>query len=165
MDKKVAFNVKIKSFTWKNYVLIICKKGFQLMKESPNSKISTYSLKNAVVLDQSEKSDPKISIISPLYKFLIKINRPEDKNLILSKIEEIIKENSAKTAFSEEYLKHLKEYANHEDKSPIESVLFKLNSYKLLIGEMDIQLLKFKSMIKEKLNSSLTGEFWLFIMI
>ena len=160
MDNKLAFLVKIKYFTWKNFILIIRKTNFQIMKESPKiDKIKTYSLVNTVVIDKSEKLDPKIEIISPLYNLLIKIINPEDKDIILAKLEEIIKANSAKTAFSEEYLKHLQDISNHEEKNPMESILFKLNTYKLLIGEINIQLLKFKTMIKDKLNSSLTGDF------
>ena len=162
MEKKLEFHVKIKSITWKNYILTIGEKEFTLQKENKKTKfnkIQTYSLVNAVVLDRSEKNNLKILITSPLYTFQIKISKLDEKNLILSKFEEIIKKNSAKTAFSKDYYKHLQEISNHEEKNPYEALLFKLNTYKILMGEINIQLLKFKSVIKEKLTGSLTGEF------
>ena len=166
MDKKTLFHVKMKSLTWKNYILTIGEKELQLQKENkntkPNSKpnkIQTYSLINAVVLDRSEKTDLKILICSPLFRLQIKILNITDKNIILSKLEEIVKKNSAKTAFSKEYLKRLQDISNHEEKNPFEAIISKINTYKILMGEINIQLSKFKNTIKEKLSGSLTGEF------
>ena len=160
MESQLEFNVKIKSFTWKSYKLIIGETDFQLIKQkSSTKKPLIYSLTNAVVLDKSEKNNFIILISSPLYRFQIKILNKEDKQLILSKLEEIIKINSAKTAFSQDYLKHLHEISNHEEKNPFESILIKLNTYKILISEINIQLVKFKKVIKEKLSKSLTGDF------
>jgi len=160
MESQLEFNVKIKSFTWKSYKLIIGETDFQLIKQkSSTKKPLIYSLTNAVVLDKSEKNNFIILISSPLYRFQIKILNKEDKQLILSKLEEIIKINSAKTAFSQDYLKHLHEISNHEEKNPFESILIKLNTYKILISEINIQLVKFKKAIKEKLSKSLTGDF------
>ena len=158
MENKVEYLIKIKNFRWKSCKLIINDNDFQIINEkSKNHKIKTYSLKNAVVLDQSEKSDSKLLISSPLYNLLIKIIKSEDKPIILSKLEKIIKKNSAKTVFSQEYLNHLKDFSKYED--PLEALLFKLKTYKVLIGEMNIQLTKMKSFITEKLNSTLAKDF------
>ena len=160
MENTLEFKVKIKSFTWKNYLLILGEKEFQLI--NPNSKSKKplkYDLVGAVVLDKSEKNDLKILISSPIYRFLIKILSLEDKQKLLSKLEEIIKKNSAKTAFSQDYLKHLQEISNLEEKNPFDSILSKLNTYKILMGEINLQLDKFKNTIKEKLSGSLTGTF------
>ena len=154
------FLVKIKNFTWKIYFLIIGENDFQLIKEkSKSKKAEIYSLVNSVVLDESEKSELKILITSPLYRIHIKIIKPEDKKIILSKFEEIIKKNSEKTAFSKEYLKYLEENLNHVIKNPYDDILFKLNTYKKLMKEINIQLFKFKALIKEKLTGSIRGEF------
>ena len=158
MEKNVEYLIKIKNFRWKSCKLIINDNDFQIINEkSKKNKIKTYSLKNAVVLDQSEKSDSKLLISSPLYNLLIKIIKSENKYIILSKLEKIIKKNSAKTVFSQEYLNHLKDFSKYED--PLEALLFKLKTYKVLIGEMNIQLTKMKSFITEKLNSTLAKEF------
>ena len=164
MNKKLEFHIKLKYFSWKDYLLTIGEKELQLQKESKKkkakkNKIQKYSLVNAVVLDKSEKSDLKILVTSPLFRLQMKIMNLEDKKIILSTLEEIIKKNSAKTAFSKDYLKHLQDISTHEDKNHFEELLTKLNTYKILMDEVNIQLLKFKTAIKEKLSGSLTGEF------
>ena len=160
MEHKLAFQIKIKYFTWKNYILIIRKNDFQLLKENANKKkLKTYSLINTVILDKSEKTDQKLLITSPFYNFLIKIIKPEDKKIILSKFEEIIKKNSEKTAFSKVYLDHLKTISNHEEKNLSDEILFKFNTCKILMDEINNQLLKFKNLINEKLNGQITREF------
>ena len=105
MEKNNEFLVKIKNFTWNNYFLIIGENDFQLIKEKSKSrKPEIYSLLDSAVLDESEKSELKILVASPLYRIHIKIIKPEDKKIILSKFEEIIKKNSEKTSFSKDYL-------------------------------------------------------------
>ena len=160
MKKNNEFLVKIKNFTWKNYFLIIGENDFQLIKEKSKSKKGEiYSLVNSVVLDESEKSEQKILIASPIYRIHIKIIKPEDKEIILSRFEEIIKKNSEKTAFSKDYLNYLKENINYEIKNPYDDIIFKLNTYKKLMKEVNIQLFKFRDLIKEKLSGSVRGEF------
>ena len=164
MNKKLEFHIKLKYLTWKDYLLTIGEKELQIQKESKNKKskesnIQKYSLVNAVVLDKSEKNHFKILVASPLFRLRMKINSLEDKKTILSTLEEIVKKNSAKTAFSKDYIKHLQDLSAQEDKNPTEKLLTKLNTYKILMEEINIQLLKFKTAIKEKLSGSLTGEF------
>jgi len=168
MNKNLEFHVKLKYFSWKSYLLKIGEKELQLQKESQKkktsekakeNKIQKYSLINAVVLDKTEKNDFKILVSSPLFRLKMKIRSLEDKNTILSTLEEIVKKNSAKTAFSKDYIKHIQEISAQEDKNPTEELLSKLNTYKILSDEINIQLLKFKTAIKEKLSGSLTGEF------
>ena len=160
MEKNNEFLVKIKNFTWNNYFLIIGENDFQLIKEKSKSrKPEIYSLLDSAVLDESEKSELKILVASPLYRIHIKIIRPEDKKIILSKFEEIIKKNSEKTSFSKDYLNYLEQNINHEIKNPYDDILFKLNTYQKLMKEINIQLLKFKVLLKEKLTGSIRGEF------
>ena len=160
MEQNSQFHIKIKYFTWKSYILIIREKDFQLLKEKSNKKkLKTYSIINTVILDKSDKSSAKISITSPLYNFLIKINKPEEKQVIISKFEEIIKKNSEKTAFSKFYLDYLKQLPNQEIKSPSEEILLKFKTYTLLIREINTQLSRFKKLVKEKLPSSISGDF------
>ena len=160
MEQNSQFHIKIKYFTWKSYILIIREKDFQLLKEKSNKKkLKTYSIINTVILDKSDKSSAKLSITSPLYNFLIKINKPEEKQVIISKFEEIIKKNSEKTAFSKFYLDYLKQLPNQEIKNPSEEILLKFKTYTLLIREINTQLSRFKKLVKEKLPSSIAGDF------
>ena len=106
MESQLEFNVKIKSFTWKSYKLIIGETDFQLIKQKSNTKKPLiYSLTSAVVLDKSEKNDFKILISSPFYRFQIKILNQEDKQLILSKLEEIIKKKLGQNCFQSRLFK------------------------------------------------------------
>ena len=160
MENNQEFSVKIKNFTWKNYKLIIREKDFQLIKQnSLKQKILTYSLVNATILDKSDKVDQKILLSSHIYNFLIKITKFEDKKIIVSKIEEIIKKYSEKRALGNEYIGHLQKISEHIEKSHYDTLIFKLETYKILIDEINIQLLKYKSLIKEKLNNNLVAEF------
>ena len=160
MENNQEFNVKIKNFTWKNYKLIIREKDLQLIKQnSLKHKILTYSLVNATILDKSDKVEQKILLSSPIYNFLIKITKFEDKKIIVSGIEEIIKKYSEKRALGNEYISHLLKISEHIEKSHYDALIFKLETYKILIDEINIQLLKYKSLIKEKLNNNLVAEF------
>ena len=111
-------------------------------------------------MDKSDKSEQKILILSPLYNFLIKIIKPEDKKIIISKIEEVTKKyNTEKRILDKEYLNHIIKISDNLEKNYFEALLFKLETYKTLIEEININLLKYKSLIKAKLSSNLVGEF------
>ena len=158
MNQNLQFHVKVKSFGWKNYILIIREDDFQLKKEK-SKNITTYSLANAVVFDQTEKNDPKIMVSTSLYRLYIKPLNINDKKKILSKLEEIVQKFASKTAFSEDYFRYLKEISKNEEKNPFDRLLFKLNTYQILMGEINTKVSKFKQIIKEKLTGNLTGEF------
>ena len=160
MNNNQNFHVKVKKFTWKNYILIIREKDFQLKKEKSKKKdIITYSLMNAVVFDETEKNDLKIMISTSLYRIFIKPLNLEDKKLILSKLEDIVQKLAAETAFSQDYFQYLKQISKAEEKNPSDLLLYKINTFQILMGEMHSKVSKFKKMIKEKLTGSLTGEF------
>ena len=160
MDNKQNFHVKIKNFTWRNYTLIIRDDDFQLKKEKSTSKdIITYSLMNAVVFDESEKVDLKIMISTSNYRLLIKPLNIEDKKIILSKLEKIVQKLASKTAFTPDYFEYLKQISKTEEKNPYDSLLFKINTFQILMGEIFTKLSKFKKTIKDKLTGNLTSEF------
>jgi hypothetical protein len=160
MNKKKEFYVKIKSFTWKKNILIIRENDFQLKKEKSKSKdMNTYSLMNAIVLDVTEKNDLRIMVSTSLYRLYIKPLNLEDKKLILSSLEEIIRKNLEKTAFSPEYFQYLKQISKSEEKNPYDALLFKLNTSQILIGEINMKLAKFKKKIQEKLTGNLMDDF------
>ena len=160
MNNNQNFHVKVKKFTWRNYILIIREKDFQLKKEKSKKKdIITYSLMNAVVFDETEKNDLKIMISTSLYRIFIKPLNLEDKKLILSKLEDIVQKLAAETAFSQDYFQYLKQISKAEEKNPSDLLLYKINTFQILMGEMHSKVSKFKKMIKEKLTGSLTGEF------
>ena len=110
MNKKLEFKVKIKSFRWKNYYLKIRENDFQLKKEKSKYPY-TYSLVNAVVFDVSEKDTMKILVSSSLYKIYIMPLNPEDKSLILTTLDKIVRKKAAETAFSHDYTEYKKEIA------------------------------------------------------
>ena len=148
MNKKLEFKVKIKSFRWKNYYLKIRENDFQLKKEKSKSKdLNTYSLMNAVVFDVTEKNNLRIMVSTSLYRIFIKPLSLEDKKLILSKLEEIVHKFAAKTAFSPDYFQYLKQISKTEEKNPYDALLFKLNTFQILMGEINLKLSKFKNTI------------------
>ena len=160
MDNKHKFHVKIKNFAWRNYILIIREDDFQLKKEKSKSKdLITYSLMNAVLFDESEKADLKIMISTSNYRFFIKPLSIEDKKIILSKFEKIIQKLASKTAFTPDYFEYLKQISKTEEKNPYDALLFKINTFQILMGEIITKLSKFKKTIKDKLTGNLTGEF------
>ena len=160
MDQKHEFHVKLKNITWRNYLLIIREEDFQLKKEkSKNKDINTYSLMNAVIFDETEKSDLRIMVSTSLYRIYIKPLSIEDKKMILSQLEKIVEKLASKTAFSQEYFQYLKQISQTEEKNPYDALLFKINTFQILMGEINSKLLTFKKTIKEKLTGNLTTDF------
>ena len=155
---KQEFHVKIKKFTWKKYILSIRENDFQLKKEK-SKQFDTYSLMNAVIFDQSEKGELKIMAFTSYYRILIKPLNIEDKTIILSRFESIVQKLAAKTAFSKDYFKYMKQISKSEEKNPYDSLLYKINTYQILMSEMSKKLFKFKTAIKDKLSETLMAEF------
>ena len=158
MIKKQEFKVKIKSFTWKKYYLIIRENDFQLKKEK-KKHYYTYSLDNSAVFDVSEGDNLKIMVSSASYKIFIKPLSPEDKTIILSSLERIVRKRAAETAFSPNYFEYKKEISKTEEKNPYNALLFKLNTYQILTDEIKSKMSKFKLAIQQKLSGSVSGEF------
>ena len=161
MEKEFQFHIKIKSFSRPNYILTIREKDFQLVKEkSKSNDIKTYSLENAIIIDQSKNADLELMIYSPLYRFSIKPLNVEDKKLMLNKLERIVKKLSTKTAFSNAYKQYNKELEKkNEESNQFDKILSKLNAFKILIGEINRKILKLKISIQTKLKKNDSIEF------
>ena len=95
----MEFDIKIwKKFRYKMRKLIIRRNDFQIKKMPKDKKkkkkendIKTYSLSDAIVLDQSNKSDIAIFIANKDYKLTITPLNLEDKAKIMYHIDKIIK--------------------------------------------------------------------------
>ena len=163
MNTNQEFHVKVKRIVWSNYILILRDNDFQLKKVKAriHKETLTYSLMNAVVIDESERNDLRIMISTSFYRIYIKPNTLEDKRQILSKLEEKIQKQASKTAFSADYFEYLKQLSQKEEKNPYDALLFKLNTFQILTGEINIKLNTYKRAIKEKLSGSLAGDFML----
>ena len=105
------------------------------------------------------KADLKIMISTSNYRFFIKLLILEDKKIILLKLEKIIQKLASKTAFTPDYFEYLKQISKTEEKNPYDALLFKINTFQILMGEIITKLSKFKKTIKDKLTGNLTGEF------
>ena len=158
MNKKQEFYVKIKNFTWKSYLLMIRESDFQLKKKK-SKDIVTYSLMNAVVFDESEKSDLKIMVSTSSYRIYIKPLNLDDKKIILSQLEEIVQKLASKTAFSPNYFQYLKHISQAEEKNPSDILYFKMNTFQILMQEMHTKLSQMKKEIKEKLTGTMKNHF------
>ena len=158
MNKKQEFYVKIKNFTWKSYLLMIRESDFQLKKKK-SKDIVTYSLMNAVVFDESEKSDLKIMVSTSSYRINIKPLNLDDKKIILSQLEEIVQKLASKTAFSPNYFQYLKHISQAEEKNPSDILYFKMNTFQILMQEMHTKLSQMKKEIKEKLTGTMKNHF------
>ena len=158
MNKKQEFYVKVKSFTWKNHLLIIRENDFQLKKKKAKD-IVTYSLMNAVVFDETEKNDLKIMVSTSSYRIYIKPLNIEDKKLILSQLEEIVQKLTSKTAFSPNYFQYLKHISKAEEKNPSDILYFKMNTFQILMQEMHMKMTQMKKEIKEKLTGNIKNNF------
>lgn len=160
---KNEYYVKVKKIVWSNYILTLRENDFQLKKVKAHihKETLTYSLMNAVVMDESERNDLRIMVSTSLYRIYIKPESLEDKRQILSKLEEKIQKQASKTAFSADYFEYLKQLSQKEEKNPYDALLFKLNTFQILAGEINLKLNTFKKTIKEKLSDKLASEFFL----
>ena len=163
---KNEYYVKVKKIVWSNYILTLRENDFQLKKVKAHihKETLTYSLMNAVVMDESERNDLRIMVSTSLYRIYIKPESLEDKRQILSKLEEKIQKQASKTAFSADYFEYLKQLSQKEEKNPYDALLFKLNTFQILAGEINLKLNTFKKTIKEKLSDKLASEFFLILV-
>ena len=139
--------------TWHKRTLIINDKDFQIVKKGKQEKqveIKTYPLYSAVLVDQSKHNDLNILVGTSSYKVYIKPLSKEDKQKIISKLEERIKRFSTKTTFSEDYNRFNEELLSCFDNSPYGLIVRKLNMFQNLILEMASKLDNFKTMIQNK---------------
>ena len=163
----MEFNVKVwKKFGWKKRLLIIREKDFQITKsEKPQKKkktkeniIHTYSLDNALVLDQSKTNDFEILIASKDYKQYVKTTNVEDKNKIIQGIENIIKQNTFQNVYKE-YNEKMAQFSTVESEiNPQDFLCCKLFLFKNLMNEMNQKIEDFKTIVKPKPKTKLESE-------
>ena len=155
----MEFEVKVWKqllLTWHKRTLRIRDSDFQIEKIQKKEKakkqkeIKTYSLFSAVLVDQSKHNDLNILIGTSSYKVFIKPLSKEDKQKIISKFEEKIKQFSNQTAFSEDYVRYNEELLTAFDSSPYGLIMRKLNMFQNLILEMAQKLDNFKTLIQNK---------------
>ena len=153
----MEFQVKVWKqllLTWHKRILIIRDNDFQIEKRGKLEKlkeIKTYPLYNAVLVDQSKHNDLNILVGTSSYKVYIKPLTREDKQKIISKLEERIKQFSSQTTFSEDYVRFNEELLTScFDNSPYGQIVRKLNMFQNLILEMASKLDSFKTLIQNK---------------
>ena len=123
---------------------------FQIEKAGKKKISKTYSLFSAVLVDQSKNNDLQILIGTSSYKVYIKPLSKEDKQKIISKFEEKIKQFSSKTTFSNDYMRYNEELLSSLDNSQFGLIITKLNIFQNLILEMTQKLDNFKTLIQNK---------------
>ena len=152
----MEFEVKVWKqllLTWHKRTLIIRDTDFQIEKKGKTEKtteIKTYPLYSAVLVDQSKNKDLNILVGTSSYKVYIKPLSREDKQKIISKLEERIKKFSTQITFSEDYMRYNEELLSCFDNSPYGQIVRKLNMFQNLILEMASKLDGFKTMIQNK---------------
>ena len=156
----MEFQVKVWKqllLTWHRRTLIIRDVDFQIEKKGKQGKsdeIKTFPLYTAVLVDQSQHNDFQILIGTSSYKIYIKPLTVEDKQKIITKLEEKIKKFSSKMAFSEDYIKSNEQLVTCFDNSPFGQIMKKLNMFQNLIFEMAHKLDSLKSLIQNKYAST-----------
>ena len=155
----MEFEVKVwKQYllTWHKRTLRIRENDFQIEKIGKKGKlkkqkeIKTYPLFSAVLVDQSKQNDLQILIGTSAYKIFIKPLSKDEKQKIISKLEEKIKQFSSQTTFSQDYLRYNEELLTTFDNSPYGLIMRKMNMFQNLILEMAQKLDNFKSLIQNK---------------
>ena len=155
----MEFEVKVwKQYllTWHKRTLRIRENDFQIEKIGKKGKlkkqkeIKTYPLFSAVLVDQSKQNDLQILIGTSAYKIFIKPLSKDEKQKIISKLEEKIKQFSSQTTFSQDYLRYNEELLTIFDNSPYGLIMRKMNMFQNLILEMAQKLDNFKSLIQNK---------------
>ena len=152
----MEFQVKVWKqllLTWHKRTLIIRDTDFQIekrVKSNITKEVKTYPLYSAVIVDQSKHNDLNILVGNSSYKVFIKPLTKEDKQKIISKLEERIKQFSSQTTFSEDYLRYNEDLLTCFDNSPYGIIVRKLNMFQNLILEMAQKLDNFKTLIQNK---------------
>ncbi len=159
----MEFNVKCwKNYGWKKRKLIIRedKGDFQIKeeKQQKNKKqkediIQTYSLHNALIIDQTKGNDIDILITTKDYKQYIKPFTFEDKNAIIQKTEDIIKKITIKNAYKEYNDKVASYNTGDNDLDAHDDLCCKLFLFNNLMKEMNQQMEDFKNLVKPKPKS------------
>ena len=151
----MEFQVKVWKqllLTWHKRILRIRDNDFQIEKirSKKQKEIKTYSLFSAVLVDQSKHNDLNILIGTSSYKVYIKPLSQDDKQKIISKLEEKIKQFSSQTTFSQDYIRYNEELLTTFDSSPYGIIMRKLNMFQNLILEITQKLDSLKTLIQNK---------------
>ena len=152
----MEFQVKVWKqllLTWHKRTLIIRDTDFQIekrVKGNISKEVKTYPLYSAVIVDQSKHNDLNILVGTSSYKVFIKPLSKEEKQKIISKLEERIKQFSSQITFSEDYLRYNEDLLSCFDNSPYGIIVRKLNMFQNLILEMAQKLDNFKTLIQNK---------------
>ena len=155
----MEFNIKVWRqllLTWHKRTLVIKDNIFQIEREKFDKKkeIVTYPLYSAVLVDQSKGDDLQILIGTSSYKVYIKPQSLEDKEKIISILEEKIKLFSTQNTFSQDYLKSNEEILSCYDNSAYGLIMKKLNMFQNLFSEMTQKLENFKNLIQNNQGTS-----------
>ena len=165
----MKFIVKVwRNFRWKKRQLLIREeeKDFQISKlEKPLKKkkkkedeIHTYSLNNAIIVDQSKNNDIEILIATKDYKQYIKTYNEDDKLKIIHIIGNIIKQNTFQNVYKEYNEKVAQFNVEENELSPQDFLCCKLFLFKNLMNEMNEKIEDFKNLVKPKPKSKTESE-------
>jgi len=162
----MEFQIKIwKNFRYKKRLLVIRQDDFQIKKivdekkkKKKNDEIQTYSLTDAIILDQTKKNDLEIFIATKDYKITITPSNIEDKVKIINNIEKIIKRFTFQNVFKD-YNEKMSQYNDKENEiSPQDFLTARLFLFKNLMNEMNQKIEELKPNIKQKPKSKTDSE-------
>ena len=156
---------KWKKFGYKYCKLIIGQNDFQLKtipkdkkKQKKEEEIKTYSLSDALILDQSNKKYVAIFIASKDYKLTITPINPEDKIKIMFYIDKIIKRFTFQNVYKDYNEKMTSPNYKDNEISPQDFLTSKLFLFKNLLNEFNQKIEEFKPLIKQKPKSKTESE-------
>jgi len=156
---------KWKKFGYKYCKLIIRQNDFQLKtipkdkkKQKKEEEIKTYSLSDALILDQSNKKYVAIFIASKDYKLTITPINPEDKIKIMFHIDKIIKRFTFQNVYKDYNEKMTSPNYKDNEISPQDFLTSKLFLFKNLLNEFNQKIEEFKPLIKQKPKSKTESE-------
>ena len=162
----MEFDIKVwKKFGYKMRKLIIRQNDFQIKKipkekkkKKKEDEIKTYSLSDALILDQSNKKDIAIFIASKDYKLTITPLNLEDKIKIIFHIDKIIKRFTFHNVYKDYNEKMTSPTYKDNEVSPQDFLTSKLFLFKNLLNEFNQKLEEFKPLIKQKPKSKTESE-------
>ena len=152
----MEFDVKVwKNIRYKKRKLIIRQNDFQIKKKHKKNRnlddeIKTYSLNDALILDETEDKELELLIAAKDYKLTIKPSNTEDKIKIMNNIEGIIKKLTFQNVYKD-YNEKMAKYTDKENEiSPQDFLIARLFLFKNLMNEMNQKIDEFKQHIKPK---------------
>ena len=162
----MEFEIKIwKNFHYKKRQMIIREDDFQIKKihkenkkKAKENEIKTYSLTDALILDQSKNNDLEILIASKDYKVTIKPKNSDDKMKIIKNIESIIKKYTFQNVYKD-YKEQMSKYDDKESEiSPQDFLIARLFLFKNMMNEINQKIDELKLYIKQKPKTTAENE-------